>query len=382
MRCKLKKTIYYWGPFIDKVGTIRAIKNSADSVNAYSKKFETKIINAVGEWNFILSNNNDLSTVNLNCNFYTKLPRYSYLKSRISYIVIFLRCFFPLKKLLKENKPDFLFAHLIVSLPMILFIFFKFNTKLCLRISGHIKFNIFRKFLWKISSKNIYKVFCPTEATKKKLIEKKIFDDSKIVVLKDPILKTKEIQKLKNENFFISKFEKNNIILIGRLTKQKNFELFIKAFDKIHKKYPTLKVNIFGDGELRKNLQDQINFLKLDKKIFLHGFVENIFKYLKNSKIFILTSLWEDPGAVLVEAAYCNTLVVSSNCDYGPNEILLNGRAGFLFANNCLDSLILELEKSINCSESLKKEKLFSLKNNSKSYSFFRHFKKLEDYLS
>ena len=377
----MKKVIYYWGPFLDRVGTIRAIKNSADSVSAYSKTFETKIINAVGEWNFILSNNNDSGTVNLNCNFYKKLPRYSYLKSRFSYIVIFLRCFLPLKKLLKEKKPDFLFAHLIVSLPMILFIFFKFNTKLCLRISGHIKFNIFRKFLWKISSKNIYKVFCPSEETKKRLIEQKIFDASKIVVLKDPILKTSEIRILKNEKIFINEFIKNNIILIGRLTKQKNFELFIKAFDKIHKKYPTLKVNIFGEGELRKNLQDQINFLKLEKKIFLHGFVENIFKYLKNSRIFVLTSLWEDPGAVLVEAAYCNTLVVASNCDYGPNEILLNGKAGFLFENNSLDSLILELEKSINCSGPLKREKLFLLKNNSKSYTYFRHSKIIENYL-
>ena len=51
------------------------------------------------------------------------------------------------------------------------------------------------------------------------------------------------------------------------------------------------------------------------------------------SKAFVLTSLWEDPGFVLIEAGYCDTLIVSSNCPSGPKEFC-NGNSGFLFNNN------------------------------------------------
>ena len=52
---------------------------------------------------------------------------------------------------------------------------------------------------------------------------------------------------------------------------------------------------------------------------------------MKNSKAFILSSLWEEVGFVIVEAAICNTFVISSNCRNGPKEFLMDGKAGFLF---------------------------------------------------
>ena len=58
---------------------------------------------------------------------------------------------------------------------------------------------------------------------------------------------------------------------------------------------------------------------------------ENVQKYLKNAEAFILSSLWEDPGAVLIEAI-SNTFVISS--EYGPSEILINGDGGYLFKSN------------------------------------------------
>ena len=46
----MKKKIYYWGPFIEKVATTKAILNSASAINQYSNIYESYIINAVGEW--------------------------------------------------------------------------------------------------------------------------------------------------------------------------------------------------------------------------------------------------------------------------------------------------------------------------------------------
>ena len=64
---------------------------------------------------------------------------------------------------------------------------------------------------------------------------------------------------------------------------------------------------------------------KIDQKFFL-GHVDNVYKYLKKSKLFILSSKWEDPGFVLIEAAFLRKQIVSSDCPNGPREILSNGK--------------------------------------------------------
>ena len=93
-----------------------------------------------------------------------------------------------------------------------------------------------------------------------------------------------------------------------------------------------------------------------------------------NSKAFILSSLWEDPGFVIIEAALCNSLIISSNCKNGPSEFLLNGRAGLLFDNNKKDELLKKLKEF----KKLEREKIFKkkilAKKNSIKFTMFRHF--------
>ena len=66
-----------------------------------------------------------------------------------------------------------------------------------------------------------------------------------------------------------------------------------------------------------------INNLNLKDYVYLIGFKENVFKYFKNAECFILSSLWEDPGWVIIEAIASNTIVLSSDCPSGPKEILI-----------------------------------------------------------
>ena len=97
------------------------------------------------------------------CVFYYFLPKTGYIRSRLSYIIIFLISFFPLVTLIKKNKPDYFVAHLITSLPLILINLFNLKIKMILRISGFPKLNFFRKKLWKLSESKIFQVTCPTE---------------------------------------------------------------------------------------------------------------------------------------------------------------------------------------------------------------------------
>ena len=69
-------------------------------------------------------------------------------------------------------------------------------------------------------------------------------------------------------------------------------------------------------------------------------FKKNVYNYLYNAKAFILSSLWEDPGFVLVEASYLNIPIISSNCKNGPEEILQHGKNGILFESNNQTSFI------------------------------------------
>ena len=378
----MKKKIYYWGPFIDNVATIKAILNSAYSFNKYSKSFETSIINAVGEWDEVNldQKNKYIKFINFKNKFYKKLPRYRFLFSRISYLIIFFKSFFPLKNLILKDKPDYLIIHLIVSLPLILFKLFNFDTKLCLRISGKPHLNLIRRTLWKFSSDKVHLVFCPTQETKEILIKEKIFK-CEILTLYDPVIYHKDIKKLKDENIFDeNNFKKNNITMLGRLTKQKNHLLIINNFQSIIKSYPNLCINIFGEGELNKDLLNLVKKKNLDKNIIFHGYTDNVFKYLKASKIFLLTSLWEDPGFVLIEAAYCDTLIVSSNCPSGPKEFC-GENSGFLFENNSAKSLTDTLHLALKTDERKKRTKIINAKKKVKLFSLFYHFKTLERYL-
>ena len=84
------KKIYYWGPFIDNnIATVKAIYNSAFGINKYSKNFEAFILNNVGEWDFLINKKNNLIFKNIGNNILRFLPKYGFIRSRLSYIIIF-----------------------------------------------------------------------------------------------------------------------------------------------------------------------------------------------------------------------------------------------------------------------------------------------------
>ena len=379
------KSVYYWSPFLTHVATISAVIESAKSLKKYSRKYDPVIIDVCGEFESYKKTliKNQIKTINLTSIKYFKfLPKNGFIKSRISYILIFLFSFIPLYKVIKKKKPDFFICHLITSLPMILAKLFNFHSKFILRISGLPKFNIFRKFYWRTCGNIFFKITSPTKATINYLQSLKIFDEKNLFLLRDPIINIQKIKQLKKEKIE-PYFEKNKfIIAIGRLTKQKNFKFLINCFQKITDSYPNLKLVILGEGEEMQNLRKLILSKKLVGKVFLLGHKKNVFNYLSKAKFFILSSLWEDPGWVLLEAAASNTLILSSDCTNGPSEIIDNNNAGQLYKVDDEKDFI----KKFNHIMSLDKAQIDSKKllAKKKSYLFtkFQHFKNLEKIIS
>ncbi len=319
--------VYYWSPHLSKVATVKSVLNSCKSLNK-KKGFEAKIINVIGEWDHINKKYRIdlLSTIK----FYKFIPKEGYLSSRFASLLIFIFSFIPLYLFLKKTKPNFLIIHLLTSIPMMVNNFFKLKTKIILRISGLPRLNIFRKFFWKLSKKKISFVTSPTLETKQKLIKLKLFDEKKLFLLRDPI-----IDKKKNKSFNLRNYKKREKFLaIGRLTKQKNFSFLIECFEKILIKYENISLTIAGEGEQKNHLSKMIKNRKLENRIKLIGYRKNINELYLNHDCFILTSLWEDPGFVLIEAAFHSIPIITSDCRSGPKEISMNGKNMFMFKTN------------------------------------------------
>jgi glycosyltransferase involved in cell wall biosynthesis len=378
------KKIFYWSPFLSNVATIGNVLNSAYSLNKYGKNsFKTYILDVLGEWS---NRKKDLLEKNIN---YIKLGKLSinlpisgFIKSRILSMFLFVLKIFPLYFLLKREKPDYLIIHLLTSIPLVLLLFFNFETRFILRISGLPQLNFVRKFLWKTISKKISLVTCPSFETMDYIKKSKIFDENKIIVLHDPIINNSLIFKKKNDPNINSKsFKKDYFLSIGRLTKQKNHKLLIDLFLQLKKSGKDFFLYILGEGEEEQFLRKKILKLNLQDRVFLLGFKKNIYPYIHSSRAIISPSLWEDPGAVMVEAAFCNRIVLSSNCKNGPKEFLMNNKAGYLFENNDLDSLVKVFNQLIMDSpEQIYKKKVLA-KINSKKYTIFNHYLTLRNLL-
>ena len=379
------KKICYWSPHISNVATIKNVINSAISLKKFKKdSYSVKIFDVIGEWstykNFL--NKYDIKTIKLtNLDLKKFLPISGFLKSRLVYFLIFFLKINQLRKILKKDKPDYIIIHLITFLPLFLLIFFKFDTKFILRISGLPRLTILRKYLWKITSKKIFLVTCPSEQTKKDLISENIFPEDKLKILYDPLLNVKLIAKKLKDKKTIEK-DKVYFLNIGRLTNQKNQLLLIKVFSSILKINKNLNLYIVGDGENKKKLQKYIETNNLQRNIFLLGYVDNVYPIIKGSMALVSSSLWEDPGAVMIEASYCGKNIISSDCPNGPAEFLSNGEGGYLFKNNDEKDLYEKINMFLKESEIIKYNKILLCKKNTKKYTLFYHYKSLNKILN
>ena len=374
------KSIYYWSPSLStNIATNKAVINSAYSINKYSKKYKASILNACGEFSLfkteIKKKKTDLIDLN-KINLISFLPKLGKIKSRLSYILIFIISFSLLKNKIKNDKPDFLVVHLITSLPLVLLLFNKFQTKFILRISGYPHLNFFRRYLWKKTFKKLHLITCPTKLTRDLLIKLNFTDEKKIKILEDPIIEVKDINIKKNFDL-IEKFNNKYILAVGRLTKQKNFLFLVKAYHEFIKDKNNYNLVIAGEGEMHSEINSYIIKHALQKRIFLIGYKDNIFPYFKKASCYVMCSQWEDPGFVLIESFFLKIPVISSNCPNGPKELIVDQKNGFKFENNKVDSFVKSFNEFENSSNDKIKKMVKSGLIVSKKYTIFTHYNSL-----
>jgi glycosyltransferase involved in cell wall biosynthesis len=125
-------------------------------------------------------------------------------------------------------------------------------------------------------------------------------------------------------------FQRNFVITaVGRFVEAKNFQLLIESFALVNSRTTSVLI-LVGDGPLFELYKKTIFDLNLDKNVIFTGFIDNPYKYMKASDLFVLSSNYEGLPTVLIEAMACGTKVVSTDCPSGPREILEDGMWGTL----------------------------------------------------
>jgi glycosyltransferase involved in cell wall biosynthesis len=143
-----------------------------------------------------------------------------------------------------------------------------------------------------------------------------------------------------------------------------------------------LQLIIIGEGEEKKVLEEKIIKNNLQDKVFLIGYKKNVYKYYDKCLFFVLSSLWEDPGFVIIESFSCNTLVLSSDCNNGPKEIINNEKNGFLFKVNNKSDFITKFYHILDSKNAFDiNNKILGGKLESRKYTNYFHFKSLNQLL-
>lgn len=119
------------------------------------------------------------------------------------------------------------------------------------------------------------------------------------------------------------------ILGVGRLHPQKDFPTLLRAFAQVRQARPA-RLLILGDGPEREALTELVASMGLTEDVSMPGFVQNPYAYMAKATVFVMSSIYEGLGNVLVEALAVGTPVVSTNCESGPAEILADGKYGLL----------------------------------------------------
>lgn len=164
-----------------------------------------------------------------------------------------------------------------------------------------------------------------------------------------------------------SQTKKKKIVAVGRLAKQKNHVMLINAFKKVYERYPDYKLYIYGEGDLRETLTEQVQQLNLEESVFLPGKVSNVHEEIKDAEFFVLSSNYEGLSNALLEAMMMGLPCISTDCA-GSNEVIENEKNGLLVPVGDTNKLAKAMKRLIddkNLAEKLGK----NAKLSSKQYS-------------
>lgn len=242
-----------------------------------------------------------------------------------------------LRRIIKQVKPDIVYAHSSKAGAFARIADLGLNNKIIYNPHGW-AFNMQQsakkkemyKWVEKISAHFCDKIVCISDAERESALREKICKPSKLQVIYNGI-DLEEIEKttpmsrdqlgIPDDAFVVG--------MVGRLSKQKAPDTFVKAAKLIKEKIHNAFFLMVGDGELRDQIENLINQYDLGSSFLITGWVDNPTAYMKIMNVGMLLSRWEGFGLVLPEYMACGVPIVATNVDAIPN-IIQDGINGML----------------------------------------------------
>lgn len=218
------------------------------------------------------------------------------------------------------------------------------------KFKGKILTSLMKKSYSKVDS-----IIAISEGVEQDLVHEYGVSKDKINVIYNPAY-SGDITKLREEkpdNFQMFEDDLPVIIGVGRLVRQKDFLTLIQAFKIVQKRIDS-KLLILGKGHRRRELEEEARSLGIYSKVSMPGFVDNPYAYMYRSDVFVLSSIFEGFGNVLVEAMACACPIVTTDCPGGPGEIVGYGQFGKLVPVRNPESMaeaVIETLEGNHCAE-------------------------------
>jgi glycosyltransferase involved in cell wall biosynthesis len=246
--------------------------------------------------------------------------------------------FIPLRRLLKEQKPDVVFSTCSgANIPVALAHLLTPGSRRLVLSERNVLFhggpslkritlNVLKALLYRKADQ----ITVVSDGVKKDLMSKLRISSDRIAVVHNPI-DFDEISRKAQEAVEHTWFSEDAPIIlgVGRLVKEKDFKTLIQAFHEIRSRQKARLV-ILGEGPLRGRLEHQVRRLSLQDDVFLPGYDPNPFRYMARATVFVLSSRAEGLPNVLLQSMACGTPVVATRCHSGPEEIITPGQDGLL----------------------------------------------------
>lgn len=235
---------------------------------------------------------------------------------------------FKVRKFFKQNKYDLIIGE---AYPNNILLFLAGVDLSNVIAAEHVYYDYYGNFLKKLRL-FIYKKCCKIAVLTSK--DKKSYDKylpaEHTIVIPNPVVLSEK---------FASPLDSKIAIAVGRIQYQKGFDTLVDVFKKVHAKHPEWLLRIYGDGNLRSELEQQISDAGLNGIVNLMGISNEIHKELREAAFFILSSRFEGFPMVLVEAQSQGLPAVSFDCPNGPSDLINNGVNGILVENQNKDAL-------------------------------------------
>ena len=242
-----------------------------------------------------------------------------------------------LRRIIKQLKPDIVYAHSSKAGAFARIADLGLNNKVIYNPHGW-AFNMQQsakkkemyKWVEKISAHFCDKIVCISDAERESALREKICKPSKLQVIYNGI-DLEEIEKAASMSRAQLGIPEDAFVvgMVGRLSKQKAPDTFVKAAKLIKEKISNAFFLMVGDGELRNQVESLINQYDLGSSFLITGWVDNPTGYMKIMDMGMLLSRWEGFGLVLPEYMACGVPIVATNVDAIP-DIICNGHNGCL----------------------------------------------------